>query len=68
MTLAEWEEAYNHTAYSHPTGARYVHDRLAGNDKTSWDMFHLSDYVVTSLTGGCYWLVKRDKESRQGNA
>lgn len=31
---------------------------------TAWELWHLTDYVVTSVTGGAIWLVPRVSEHR----
>jgi hypothetical protein len=64
MTLEHWASAATDATVGHIGGeARYVHD-------TTYPLFlryrpllwSLSDYVVSSITGGCIWLVPRRYE------
>lgn len=66
MTLAQWSKKYKINAPVFESvaapkapehNARYVIGSYSG--MVAWDLFHLSDYVVSTVTGGTYWLAKR---------
>lgn len=56
QTLHEWCLANHVTAYEHGTGAYYIPDRDYAN---RWELFHLSDFVVSSVRAGTIWLVRK---------
>lgn len=58
-TLKQWATENKVVVETHKSGAKVV----VATDKNP-DMFSLCDYVVSSHTGGVYWLVKRSYESR----
>jgi hypothetical protein len=63
VTFAQWYAKYN-PQYAPAThnGAIVVHDTvdLIGSGARS-HLFGLSDYLVSSVTGGCLWLIPREK-------
>lgn len=55
MTLIQWAERYGEMVLRHgTTGAMYV---MPKNQAGRWDLFHLTDYRVSSVSGPVYWLV-----------
>ncbi len=60
MTLAQWAEKSPYRVSMHSSGCMV----------TAWnpsyvgygDLFHLSDYVVSSIEAGTVWLVSRNEE------
>lgn len=66
MTLKEWEARYGERAIPHVhTTACYVPDtiRSFGVRARLWS---LSDYRVTSVTGGAIWLLPKPRRSDNG--
>jgi hypothetical protein len=63
MMLEDWLATYGgHTINGTKRGevaVRY-HDWITNN--IAWELWHLSDYVVTSVTGGVIWLVRREPD------
>lgn len=57
MTLAEYAAKYNVLVTDHKSGAKYV---VGPSEVSKWELFHLSDYAVTSVSGPTHWLVKRN--------
>lgn len=58
MTLHEWEQQSGETTHLHPSGARWIaYASLSMDDYR--ELFHLSDYLVSSVIGGTVWLVPR---------
>lgn len=58
MILREWLIKYKEYAgdfKEQKTIAVFINQ----SDKL-WDLFHLSDYIVSSICGGTMWLVKRN--------
>lgn len=79
MTLDEWSKKYGVAAPVFESAilprapehnSRYVVGNFTGD--VGWDLYHLTDYVVGTVTGGTIWLSKRPRESREdlerGNA
>jgi len=60
MTLQEWERANGErTMLHHPgLGARFIYYGINPNRKELW---HLSDWRVTSVSGGTIWLLPREE-------
>ena len=59
LSLQEWEDYYGQLGQkvkTHKSGAKYVHDNM---DVGREDLYHLTDYLVSSVSGGTIWLVKR---------
>lgn len=57
LTLADWETKYREKAGEHPTGARFV--PFVSPSEKAWELFHLSDFVVSSVQAGTVCLVPR---------
>ena len=59
LTLEQWQEHFpDYYIGEHLSGCKYIHASapLFMNNTASWELFHLTDYRVTSYTGGSYWL------------
>jgi hypothetical protein len=57
MTLETWQETFdpNHRPLvAHPNGSRSIPFPM--DLKARVELFHLDDYKVDGLSGGCYWL------------
>lgn len=65
MTLSDWEAmADKHggcKSYSHPAGCRYIHQPRGLPDGLFRELWHLSDYLVSSVACGVIWLRPRGK-------
>lgn len=72
MTLQEWSAEFGLSAVPFvprnnetgqvsgpPTGAMLVSDAWSFTGRSKWLLYHLSDYVVSSVTGGTIWLIPR---------
>ena len=60
MTLRQWIERYQRLVHSHgELGTVWLPDfvETPTNPAERWSLFHLSDYVVSSVSGGSIWLV-----------
>ncbi len=55
MTLAQWSEAAGVAVQEHHSGARYVYEPSIPRD-ARWNLYHLSDWHVTTYSGGAVWL------------
>ena len=66
MTLAQWAEFWPYKVSKHSTGAMWTPDAVK-NWSRDWrvEAFHLSDYLVSSITGGTIWFVPREKGEPQ---
>jgi hypothetical protein len=58
QTLAQWSEFSPSTPQQHPGGALWVAIGPLTEPKY-WSLWMLSDYRVSSVSGGSVWLVKR---------
>lgn len=60
MTLTEWEEKYGMTAKTHDSGQRWVYydSRIWG--VMAWELWHLTDWLVVAVAGGCVWLARKE--------
>lgn len=56
MTLEEWEKLTNAYVGYHESGARWIPQQQITH---SWELHHLTDYVVTSQLAGVTWLSPR---------
>lgn len=56
LSLQEWEQRFSVTAGTHASGCRFVPDEF--NDSRPY-LFLLTDHIVSSVTAGTIWLVKR---------
>lgn len=60
LTLNDWAMCAGVNVYDHSTlpGSKYLHardvDRLPS--LAHWDLFHLSDWAVSSVSAVTYWL------------
>lgn len=67
MTLADWEKKSPLTVGTHKTGARWVPDdfpnALHDEHDLRWELWHLSDYRVSSVSGGTIWLIPKKQET-----
>jgi hypothetical protein len=61
MTLSEWKEQSGHYVGDHKSGAKWIPANMPL--PLHWELYHLTDYVVSSITGGSIWLVKRKEAS-----
>ena len=60
MTLFEWEVKTGVYVGSHDSGARWVPgSTLRMTDTARRRLWHLDDYLVSSVMGGTIWLVRR---------
>lgn len=59
FTLKEWEHMTKFYAKQHESGAYVLPDSTHINNTWRWELFHLKDYVVSSITAGTIWLVSR---------
>lgn len=59
MTLSQWIERWEICVSTHPNGCRYVPENEVSALTMRQQLYHLSDYAVSSLTGGTFWLVRR---------
>jgi len=57
MTLQEWSTKFNVVVNQHPNGASYV--PITINNSSYMELWHLSDYLVSSIQAGTIWLVPR---------
>lgn len=59
-SLAEWAER-NPDVYvgTTPNGMRWIADQQTDERHDRWQLWRLTDYVVTSVTGGTIWLQLR---------
>lgn len=58
MKLREWCEKAGWVEQTHTNGQKY----LVGTGLTpqlSWDLYHLEDYAVSTVSGPTVWLVAR---------
>ena len=58
MTLNEWKQKWDYVVTTHSSGAMVLPDDLVCGARS--ELWHLSDYVVSSVTGGSVWLIKRE--------
>lgn len=58
QTLAEWAESSPVAPQTHANGAIWIALGPLSEPKY-WSLWMLSDYRVTSVTGGSVWLVAR---------
>ena len=61
MTLEQWQNRYGVPIGNHYIGAEhylYIH-RDYINDVNRWDLYHLTDFAVSSLCAGVAWLARR---------
>jgi hypothetical protein len=63
FTLAEWEHMTKFHPTLHSSGAYTLPDSPHINSTWRWELHHLKDYVVSSITAGTIWLVQRDLEA-----
>jgi hypothetical protein len=61
FTLAEWQHMTKVVVTLHTSGAYTVPDYSWLTGQWRWELFHLKDYVVTSVTAGTIWLVERQQ-------
>lgn len=59
FSLAEWEHMTKFYVKHHDNGAVSLADSRHINSTWRWELFHLTDYVVSSVTAGTIWLVVR---------
>jgi hypothetical protein len=57
MTLAEFAPRWPYTIVRHSSGAMVTPD---ADTPDRWRLWLLSDYVVSSVTGGSVWLIRRN--------
>lgn len=60
FTLAEWQHVTKVTLKYHPSGAVSLPDYSWLTNTWRWELHHLKDYVVSSITAGTIWLVERE--------
>jgi hypothetical protein len=59
ISLQDWEDycgQFGCSVYTHTSGAKYIHDNM---DTGRIDLWHLTDYIVSSVCAGVIWLIKR---------
>lgn len=59
MTLNEWLARTTCYARIHPSGAICVYDAHQQSPEAKWSLYHLADYVVSSVSGPVTWMVRR---------
>ena len=59
MTLREWTSKWDYKPGTHESGAVYLVDDLVCGARV--ELFHLSDYTVSSVTAGVIWLTKNER-------
>lgn len=62
LTLKEWSEIYCYNPCYHNVGDPVVVFPCSTPEK-EWGFWILSDYIVSSISGGSIWLVKKDDSS-----
>ena len=62
MTLREWQDKWDYIIGTSQTGAMFVTNDLVCGARS--ELFHLSDYAVSSVVAGTIWLVKGDAHDR----
>jgi hypothetical protein len=61
MTLAQWREQYpGWYVAQHASGGYWLKDNGESMTNERWELWHLDDYAVSSVTGGSIWLVQRE--------
>jgi hypothetical protein len=65
MTAKEWERKYGYALRPHNNkGTLWIPDSQLDKKKLMrYDLFHLSDYAVSSITGGSVWLIPRSENA-----
>jgi hypothetical protein len=64
MTLAEWAKGWPHKVSQHSSGAMWTPDgELKIHHRCQ--AFYLSDYLVSSVSGGSIWFVSREPSTIQ---
>ena len=59
MTLQQWADQHNIVVGQRPdNGPTYVTFPMDSNVRA--ELFHLTDFIVSSVTGGVIWLVKKE--------
>lgn len=65
MTLQEWSKLWPYTVQQHKLGAMWTPDtsliRYGTIRRQAWS---LSDYRVSSVSGGSIWFTKRDEVTK----
>ena len=61
MTLKEWTDKWDYVVGVKANGAVYVDENLVCVARE--ELFHLSDYVVSSVVAGTIWLVRVTNQS-----
>lgn len=59
FSLAEWRFITNVYVKQHSPGVYCLPD-YSWPDSWRWELFHLKDYVVSSVSAGTIWLVERE--------
>ena len=62
MTLREWTAKWDYKPGTHKSGATYLVDDLVCGARS--ELFHLSDYAVSTVVAGTIWLVKGEAHDR----
>src|SRR5688500_11101767 len=60
MTLQEWSDKTGVLVKTHESGAKVI-PQVCIPDEEHWRLWKLTDYAVSSVTGGSVWLVKRER-------
>ena len=58
MTLQEWAAGWPYAVRQHTHGARWTPDAVGHEDHYT-QAFRLSDYLVSSVSGGSIWFIQR---------
>ena len=58
MTLKEWSEQTGIKIITYESGCMCVANRFPVRE--GWELFHLTDYCVSSNVAGTIWLIKRN--------
>lgn len=63
MNLEQFASTYDVTINIHSSGTYYLLlSPKELNSDLSWDLFHLSDYAISTVSGPTYWLRARSKD------
>ena len=63
-TLAAWLKRSGAYGQAHKSGAVAVYEADRLSQALQWDLYHLKDYAVSSVSGPVTWLVRRNPLTR----
>lgn len=65
MTLEQFEKLNGFQMMKHRTARSFPYEQLTSRQK--FDIYRLSDYKVTSISGGSIWIVPTEIDEDCGN-